>query len=239
MSEPVSNERLEELLELEAKATPGPWKPDEQNEFNDYCVWGPKHDGLCGEDGFIANVDNGDNLAAAFDLSCDNAALIAESRNSIRAIILELRDRRKREGELLAAVEKYAPCADDCALSNYHRTVLGVAEMSKKLDIFMQQHRDEIRAYQEFNQRMMAEMKKLVEHVVSDRVSTVVLRALPREEAKQEVLNLFRSATGPLFYSDIAERLQMDLEQVLDVTTELEREGLIGEQGNPNGPIKQ
>jgi dCTP deaminase len=117
--------------------------------------------------------------------------------------------------------------------------VLGVAEMSKKLDIFMQQHRDEIRAYQDFNQRMMAEMKKLVEHVVSDRVSTVVLRALPREEAKQEILNLFRSATGPLFYSDIAERLQMDLEQVLDVTTELEREGLIGEQGNPNGPIKQ
>jgi dCTP deaminase len=117
--------------------------------------------------------------------------------------------------------------------------VLSVAEMSKKLDTFMQQHRDEIRAYQQFNQGIMAEMKKLVEHVVSDRVSTVVLRALPREEAKREVLDLFRSASGPLFYSDIAERLQMDLEQVLDITNELEREGLIGELGSPHGPISQ
>jgi DNA-binding MarR family transcriptional regulator len=87
----------------------------------------------------------------------------------------------------------------------------------------------------------MLEMKKLVEHIVGnpDRTSTVILRALPRDEAKREVLELFQSSTGPLFYSDIAERLQMDLEQVLDVTTELEREGLIGEQENPNGPVKQ
>lgn len=117
--------------------------------------------------------------------------------------------------------------------------VLGVAEMSKKLDTFMNQHREEIRAYQQFNQAIMAEMKKLVEHVVNDRVGTVVLRALPREEAKREVLDLFQSTTGPLFYSDIAERLQMDLEQVLDITNELEREGLIGELGNPNGPANQ
>ena len=59
-----------------------------------------------------------------------------------------------------------------------------------------------------------------------------MLRALSHEEARQEILDLFRSSEGPLFYSDIAERLQMDLEQVLKVTTELETEGLIGEIGN-------
>ena len=42
-----------------------------------------------------------------------------------------------------------------------------------------------------------------------------MLRALSHEEARQEILDLFRSSEGPLFYSDIAEPLQMDLEQVL------------------------
>jgi hypothetical protein len=76
-----------------------------------------------------------------------------------------------------------------------------VAEMSQKLDTFMQQHREEIRCSQQFNQALLAEMKKLVEHIVGERSSTVVLRALSREEARDEILSLFRSATGPLFYS--------------------------------------
>ena len=74
-------------------------------------------------------------------------------------------------------------------------------------------------------------MKTLVEHIVGERTSTVVLRTLTHDEAKDEILNLFRSATAPLFYSDIAEQLGIDLEQVLEITNELEREGLIGELG--------
>ena len=110
--------------------------------------------------------------------------------------------------------------------------VRGVAEMSQKLDTFMQQHRDEIRSMQQFNRAIMSEMKTLVEHIVDERTTTVVLRALSHDEARREMLDLFRSSDGPLFYSDIAERLQMDLEQVLKVATELEQEGLIGEIGN-------
>ena len=85
---------------------------------------------------------------------------------------------------------------------------------------------------QDFSRQILSEMKTLVEHIVGERTATVVLRALSHEEARQEILDLFRSSEGPLFYSDIAERLQMDLEQVLKVTTELETEGLIGEIGN-------
>ena len=110
--------------------------------------------------------------------------------------------------------------------------VRDVARMSHKLDVFMQQHQEEIRSMQDFSRQILSEMKTLVEHIVGERTATVVLRALSHEEARQEILDLFRSSEGPLFYSDIAERLQMDLEQVLKVTTELETEGLIGEIGN-------
>jgi len=104
--------------------------------------------------------------------------------------------------------------------------------MSKKIDTFMQQHRDEIRLMQQFHQAILTEMKKLVEHLVGERTSTVVLRTISHDEARKEVLDLYRSTSGPLFYSDVAERLQMDLEQVLVIANELEREGLIGEIGN-------
>ena len=109
--------------------------------------------------------------------------------------------------------------------------VRGIDEMSKKLDTFMQQHRDEIRSMQQFNRAMMTEMKTLVEHIVGERTTTVILRVLSHDQARQEMLDLYRSNEGPLFYSDIAERLQMDLEQVLKVATELEQERLIGEIG--------
>ena len=110
--------------------------------------------------------------------------------------------------------------------------VQGIAEMSGKLDTFMDQHRQEIRALQKFNQEFMSELKALVQHIVGERATSVVIRALSHEEARQEVLDLYRSSEDPLYYSDIAERLQMDLEQVLTVTTELEQEGLIGEVGD-------
>jgi len=104
-----------------------------------------------------------------------------------------------------------------------------VADMSGKLDTFMRQHREELRAMQKFTSDTISEMKKLVEYIVGGRETTIVLRTLTHDEARQEILELFRSSTQPLYYSDIAERLQLDLEQVLQITTEPEREGLIGE----------
>jgi predicted Rossmann fold nucleotide-binding protein DprA/Smf involved in DNA uptake len=105
-----------------------------------------------------------------------------------------------------------------------------VAEMSQKIDAFILQHRQEIQSMQAFNKGLMSEMKKLVEYIVGGRETTIVLRTFSRNEARQEILSLFKAAKEPLYYSDIAEQLQMDLEQVLEITTELEREGLIGER---------
>jgi hypothetical protein len=112
-----------------------------------------------------------------------------------------------------------------------------VAALSDKFGSFLSGYEHQNRELTRFNQALITELKKLVEHIVGERASTVVLRTLSRDEATEEILNLFRSATGPLFYSDIAQRLGIDLEQVLEMTNELEREGIIGELGN-HGSVK-
>ena len=106
--------------------------------------------------------------------------------------------------------------------------VKGVAEMSRKLDTFMQQHRDEVRSIQQFNTELLREMKKLVGYIVEQRPTTVGLRAIPRSQAKEEILNLFKKSKKTLFYSDVAERLSLNLELVVALCNELESEGRIG-----------
>jgi dCTP deaminase len=119
-----------------------------------------------------------------------------------------------------------------------------VAALSDKFGTFLSDYEKQNRELSKFNQSLLkdnqallAEMKKLVDHIVGERANTVVLRTLSREDAREEILNLFKSTTGPLYYSDIAQRLGIDLEQVLEITSELEREGIIGELGT-HGSIK-
>ena len=54
----------------------------------------------------------------------------------------------------------------------------------------------------------------------------IVLRSISREEAKQEISELFLSG-DTLFYSDIAARLQLDLPLVVEICHELQQEGEI------------
>ena len=49
----------------------------------------------------------------------------------------------------------------------------------------------------------------------------IVLREISREQAKQEIQQLFSSGRT-LYYSDIAEELSLDLELVVDICRELE-----------------
>lgn len=55
----------------------------------------------------------------------------------------------------------------------------------------------------------------------------VVLRTISRQDAKEEILALFRGG-DVLDYGLIAERLQLDLQLVVDICNELEKEGMIG-----------
>jgi len=56
--------------------------------------------------------------------------------------------------------------------------------------------------------------------------NVVVLREITREEAKAEIANLF-SEGQTLYYSDIATKLRLDLELVVDICNELMSEGEI------------
>ena len=54
----------------------------------------------------------------------------------------------------------------------------------------------------------------------------IVLREITREEAKAEIVDLF-AAGETLYYSDISERLRIDLEMTVTICRELMAEGAI------------
>jgi DNA-binding MarR family transcriptional regulator len=54
----------------------------------------------------------------------------------------------------------------------------------------------------------------------------IVLRSITRDQAKQEILELFQSGET-LFFSDIAKRLNIDLPLVVEICQELREEGEI------------
>jgi dCTP deaminase len=116
-----------------------------------------------------------------------------------------------------------------------------VAGLSRKFDAFLDDYSKQNRENSEFNRALVKEMRQLVEHILGQRVQTVVLRSISREQAKREILDLYRTASGPLFYSDVSERLQLDLELVIDLCTELENEGHIGvlNRHEPTRPKKE
>lgn len=56
---------------------------------------------------------------------------------------------------------------------------------------------------------------------------TIVLREITKEEAKKEIQELFASTDEILYYSDIAERLRLDLTVVVEICKELIKEGKV------------
>jgi hypothetical protein len=54
----------------------------------------------------------------------------------------------------------------------------------------------------------------------------VILREIPRDQAKKEIVELFNKS-GTLYFSDIAENLRLDLELVVQLCEELKKEGKI------------
>lgn len=103
-----------------------------------------------------------------------------------------------------------------------------VGALSQKFDSFLGNYEQQNRELTEFNRALLSEMKKLVEHIAGQHPHTVLIRAIPREQAKDEILALFREAKKSLFYSDVAEALSLDLELVVELCNELEKEARIG-----------
>jgi len=64
----------------------------------------------------------------------------------------------------------------------------------------------------------------ILESKLPEEENVIVLREITREEAKAEIINLF-SEGQTLYYSDIATKLRLDLELVVDICNELMSEG--------------
>ena len=69
---------------------------------------------------------------------------------------------------------------------------------------------------------MRAKIVELEKRIPQERV--LVLRDIPREQARNEVKELFESGRT-LYYSDIADELSLDLEFVVSVCNELLESG--------------
>ncbi|MXZ79155.1 MAG: hypothetical protein F4Z06_12905 [Acidimicrobiia bacterium] len=73
----------------------------------------------------------------------------------------------------------------------------------------------------------VADLEERVARLEEHSVENVIdLREITKEKARDEIIDLF--ATGEiLHYSDIAFRLRLDLEMVVDICHQLEEDGLI------------
>ena len=60
----------------------------------------------------------------------------------------------------------------------------------------------------------------------------IEIREVSREQAKAEIVELFGESDEALYYSDIQERLGIDLEMVVEICKELIDEGVIGVGAN-------
>ncbi len=65
-------------------------------------------------------------------------------------------------------------------------------------------------------------LAELEERMPEEKV--IILRQIPKEQAKQEIHQLFSTGRA-LYYSDIAEELQLDLQLVVEICRELEEGG--------------
>lgn len=71
-------------------------------------------------------------------------------------------------------------------------------------------------------EQIKQKLSELEERITEEKV--IVLREISREEAKEEIRQLFSSGRT-LYYSDIAEELRLDLELVVDICRELQESG--------------
>jgi len=77
-------------------------------------------------------------------------------------------------------------------------------------------------------ERKVESLSRRLDDLVQPGMAVITLREIPRSQAKDEIRALFAGGEV-LDYGDVAERLALDLQLVVEVCGELEREGVIGE----------
>ena len=106
-------------------------------------------------------------------------------------------------------------------------------DVSRFLDSFLKVVREEMRTMEE---RMIEKIDHRIDELVERRnieageatEEVIILGSITREEAKKEMLDLL-DKNNKLDYGEIAEKLRLDLEQVVEIVEELEKEGKVEE----------
>lgn len=106
-----------------------------------------------------------------------------------------------------------------------------VASFIQKFDRFIELHEKQMEKLMRHNNNLIKEIKTLVQYIsLQPKEKTVILRSIDRDQALKEIKALFKKGET-LYYSDIAEKLGLDLELVVDICNELEDKGIIGMLG--------
>ena len=85
-----------------------------------------------------------------------------------------------------------------------------------------------VREYMALQQKIEKLEKRIAELEAKEKV--IVLKEITREEAKEEIRQLFASGRT-LYYSDIVIELKIDLETVVDICNELQKDKEISVDG--------
>jgi len=80
-------------------------------------------------------------------------------------------------------------------------------------------------------ERQVASLTEQLERLTEGPNGVVPLRPLSRQEARAEIIGLFETGET-LYYSDIVGRLGIDIDDVIEICNELEREGRIETLGD-------
>jgi len=106
-------------------------------------------------------------------------------------------------------------------------------DISQVLNSFVEVVRQEMRSMEErLIERIDYRISELIERrnieQGEDTEEVTMLRSISREQAKEEIMELL-DKSDKLYYSDIAEKLKLDLKEVVEIIEELEAEGEVGE----------
>lgn len=88
---------------------------------------------------------------------------------------------------------------------------------------------DEVKRTNSRLQKRVLNLEKQLQELREDRVieKAIILRKVTKEEARREIQELFTSTNETLYYSNIVERLSLDLELVVEICRELREKGEI------------
>jgi hypothetical protein len=84
-------------------------------------------------------------------------------------------------------------------------------------------------------ERRLASLTRKVQGLSAVQNGAVELRRLTKDQARAEIIDIFQSGET-LYYSDIVQRLGIDIEDVIEICRELEAEGRIETLGDAAKP---